>query len=126
MSSPIPSPDEHIEKLQEQLLVAKNRNSQHEAHIQLLLSQSDMSLKQEILIEQLSRAYCQLQNIYLAKMEPDAYKYEGDGLGEWLVCLEDAVGEDVYQVVLKKSQKLDDKKYGTKVGDCFVLYLTRS
>lgn len=87
-----------------------------EAHIRLLKNETNTAREKEVLLEQLARAYCQLQNAYGAHAWPDKYESDVREMGAWVNSLVDAVGEDIYKVVLDRSYQLDDLKYGTKVG----------
>ncbi|KXT14960.1 hypothetical protein AC579_4390 [Pseudocercospora musae] len=107
--------DEEIKVLQGRLQKAREENERLQNQVNVLKPSSEDDLQRAIPIEQLARAHCHLQNIYLRDRDPEKYSQPDlSQVGEWLVSLETALGEDVYAVVLDKSYKLDDKKYGYK------------
>ncbi|KXS96599.1 hypothetical protein AC578_11139 [Pseudocercospora eumusae] len=108
--------DEEIKVLQERLQKARKENEQLQHQVNALQSSSQDDLQRAIVIEQLARAHCHLQNIYLRDRDPEKHSQPDlSQVCEWLVSLETALGEDVYAVVLAKSYKLEVKKYGYKV-----------
>lgn len=118
-----PTKDEEIKVLQERLQKAEAEKRELQNQIDVLQTRSNNDLQRAILVEQLARAHCHLQNIYLADVEPENYsKPDLFQVSEWLMSLETALGENVYAVVLDKSYKLDDKKYGYEVRFRFGLW----
>ncbi|KAF7192158.1 hypothetical protein HII31_06544 [Pseudocercospora fuligena] len=119
--------DEEIMVLQERLQKAIEEKRQLQNRIDVLQTASDNDLERAILIEELARAYCHLQNIYLADREPETYeKPDLSQVSEWLVSLEDAVGEDTNAMVLDKTEWLNNKKYAYKGVDIGITDITAS
>ncbi|USW58204.1 Putative FAD/NAD(P)-binding domain, FAD/NAD(P)-binding domain superfamily [Septoria linicola] len=104
------STNTHIAQLRKSLEAA-------EAHIRLLKDERNITRDKEVLLEQLARAYGQLQSIYATYSNPAKYSFSFGEVGAWVNSVENAVGNDIYKVVLDWSYQLDGVKYVIKDRD---------
>lgn len=99
-----------------QIALLSNRLEAAEAHIRLLKNETQTTRDKEVLLEQLARALCQLRNAHAAHSWPKKHKWDVVQMGYWWGSLDDAVGKDIYKVVVDRSDQLEKLKYGTNVS----------
>ncbi|KAI5357311.1 hypothetical protein Slin14017_G123200 [Septoria linicola] len=80
----------HIAQLHKSLEAA-------EAHIRLLKNARNITRDKEVLLEQLARAYGQLQSIYATYSNPAKYSFSFGEVKAWVNSVENAVGNDKSQ-----------------------------
>ncbi|KAK3723884.1 hypothetical protein LTR37_001368 [Vermiconidia calcicola] len=47
-------------------------------------------------------------------MDPENYSFDANRIGEWLKYLESTLPSELYEFIVKRTEELDEKGYGTK------------